>query len=426
MKKGNIKLLTWITLLFLSLMILGFGTSAFILYIKANDYNEKSLEQYFNHRKKHLAERLSQEPSSIHFSNSQIIKLEPDHSYIPKVDRDTLIMNEDGQLHLTRIREVTATVNGQNYLMVLLKDINDITSLKHYVIKILFYLLVSLTVFIVLSASIMSKYLFNPFQEILRQMRQFKVSKEVNLQKIETRTIEFNLLQDLFQEMGKSAQKDYRLLKEYTENMAHEFQTPLAIIRSKSENLIADDEVMKMHTNSIKAIYDETNQLSKLGNTLKLLTKIENNEFVDKQILFSNSVILNHVKKLNELAGLKAIEISTSLDANHLFFIDPFLLEIILKNLLKNAIAYAPQRSTIYIKTVPNQFSISNIAHSKKPLRPTLFERFSRGGDNPSSLGLGLAIVKKICDLNQLSITYNLIDQDHVFLIRNQNEIIKS
>ena len=94
-------------------------------------------------------------------------------------------------------------------------------------------------------------------------MKTYKVGSYGKVKKVNTSTLEFNKMQDLFHDMIYRIEDDYKRLKEYTEHMAHEIQTPLTIIRNKTENLISDNSVMDKQSENVKIIYEETNHLSK-------------------------------------------------------------------------------------------------------------------------------------------------------------------
>jgi two-component system OmpR family sensor kinase len=229
-------------------------------------------------------------------------------------------------------------------------------------------------------------------------------------------------MQNLFSKMIQRIDEDYTNLKQYTENMAHEFQTPLTVIRNKLENLLGEKTVMQKGGKDIKIIYDETNYLSNLGQTLNLLTKIENREFSDNRELFTNLIIENHLEAISETIQAKKLKIDTHLSPEHVLHLDPVLLDIILKNLIRNAIQYAHKSGPLIIYTEPGKFSISNFGDPLPFPEEKLFTRFQHSNDSQKSLGLGLAIIKKICDLNNLSIGYVYKDKMHVFSIEKQHD----
>lgn len=423
-KQGTHKLLSKTTFIYLIFTFIAFFSSAFFLTREANKFIHKDLEhrfRSFEYRIKRSIESgrsLDQLPLS-----TRVILL----SENPQPDRypiysDTLIYNAElDEMQHFRKKMTVLEVNGQYYQAELLKSMDDFVRLRNDIFEALIPAFILLAIGIVLFNYFLSGYLFRPFNEILSVMKTYKVSQRTEIKKIDTTTIEFKKMQDLFHQMIDRIEYDYRHLKEYTENMAHEIQTPLTIIRNKAENLIADETVMKRHAESVKIIYNETNHLSKLGNTLNLLTKIENGEFNQAIDLNTGEVIEKHIAAISELAQLKSLVIETDLSDEHLLHIDPFLFDIILKNLLRNALSYGTNEGPIRIQTTLDCLSLSNYGPPLDIPESKLFERFYRNHDQQASLGLGLALVKKICTLNNLDIEYHYQNRQHIFSIKSIN-----
>ena len=423
-QKNGIKLLYKMAVLLFAFIVIAMAVSICVVILNTDKYIETSVERSFSHKRERIIKNLKEGIQPSLSKEDKLEKLNKNHHYIPKADVDTIIQEEGkSHAHLYRYHEEIIELGDEVYLLTLKRAIDDFVDLKSDIIKTLTLIFATLSVLIIIFSTILSRFLFQPFNSILHQMQKFKVGESFLYQDVKTSTSEFQVMQRILKKMAKQTENDYLKLKEYTENMAHELQTPLAIIRNKVENLIGDEKVMASQTDSIKVIYDETNQLSKLGSTLRLLTKIENNEFVKRINIFSKQTIEIHIEKLRELAGLKSVSIHSNLNEQHTFYIDPFLLEIILKNLIRNAIIYAAPNSVIQVKTAPNKFSISNRSEANKKLSDNLFQRFSKGKSNQSSLGLGLAIVKKICELNNLTINYQFHNSLHTLLIVQRNEI---
>lgn len=72
---------------------------------------------------------------------------------------------------------------------------------------------------------------------------------------------------------------DYVNMKEFTENAAHEMQTPIAVVLSKLELLLQDTNLKEEQEQSILQSTKALGQSSKLNKNLLLLAKIENNQF---------------------------------------------------------------------------------------------------------------------------------------------------
>ena len=61
---------------------------------------------------------------------------------------------------------------------------------------------------------------------------------------------------------------------------------------------------------------------------------------------------------------------------------------------------------------------VSNSGASLQSRPSELFERFKKDKSASESLGLGLSIVKKICDTEQIQISYNFFEQYHVMELK--------
>jgi signal transduction histidine kinase len=308
-------------------------------------------------------------------------------------------------------------IEGEYYKISMIKSVEDFLRLKDDIFESLIPAFIILAIGIVLFNYLLSGYYFRAFNKILNTMKTYKIGKGENLTRVKTNTVEFNKMQNLFNQMIDRIEEDYRNLKEYTENMAHEIQTPLAVIRNKTENLLSSESVMNQHSDDIKRIYEETNHLSKLSNKLNLITKIENKEFNNLQKVWTKPQIEKHLESVNELVDLKEHTIETDLSEDHYLNIDPFLLDILLKNLLQNAIKYGSKEGPIRILTDSNKLEVSNYGEPVKQNGDDLFKRFTGNRNHKKSLGLGLSIIKKICDVFNLKITYKYEDNQNKFII---------
>lgn len=427
-KIRSFKLLSKTTFIYLIFAFVTFFISAIFLTHEANKFINEELEHrfgYSEHRTKRYIK--AKKDLSRLKSNPNVILLpdKPDISAYP-VYSDTLIYNYDlEEMQHFRKKTTVFEANDNYYKLTMIKGMEDFYRFKDNIFEALIPAFILLALVIVLFNYLMSGYFFQPFNKILGQMKTYKVSEKVSIKKVETNTKEFIKMQQLFHQMVERIESDYRNLKEYTENMAHEMQTPLTIIRNKTENLIADEAVMKRQAESVKIIYEETNLLSKLGTALNLLTKIENGEFNNAIHINTQKVIEKHVAAISELAQLKTLSIETNLSDEHHLLIDPFLLDIILKNLLRNAVSYGTADGPIRIQTTVDCLSVSNYGPPLDIPENKLFERFYHNNHTKVSLGLGLALVKKICALNELHIDYQYQAHQHIFSITLSNNLFQ-
>ena len=426
----SIKLLTKTTLFYLIFTFFAFFLSAIYLTREAEDFINDELAHRFNYVERKVRRQIregkpSKKPSSSALLTELLVR--PDLSETPLYS-DTVLYNADTEeMQLYRKKTIFLEEAGTFYKLEITKSLEDFYRLKNAIFGALIPAFIILAAAIILFNSLLSRSLYKPFNKILTHMRTYQVGSGQAIKKVNTATTEFRKMQQLFLEMVDRIENDYRNLKEYTENMAHEIQTPLTVIRNKTENLIADESIMDKQASTVKIIYDETSHLSKLGNTLNLLSKIENHEFSKAEYILTRSVIEKHLESISEVARLKSLQIEKELSDQHQLYIDPFLLDIVLKNLLRNALRYGSAEGPIRIRTTVDSLSVSNYGPPLDENPEKIFERFFRKNGSQSAQGLGLSLVKKICDLNHLSVSYTYENQQHHFTItdnqQDQNQI---
>jgi len=415
MKKRTYKLLSKTTLIYLVFTLTAFLISALFLTHEADEYIYIELERRFEFTERKV-KRTLEKNQKIKRKDTEIWHLKNKPANLSVVSySDTLIRNPDSDnLEIFRKKTFILAHDSSYSKISIVKSISDFYRLRDDIFEALIPAFLILAFSIVLFNYLMSGLFFKPFNRILNHMRGFKVG-QMNIDHVDTSTTEFIKMQNLFSDMVERIDEDYSNLKQYTENMAHEIQTPLTVIRNKLENLLTDEKWMLEKGEEIKIIYDETNYLSKLGQSLNLITRIENREFTDAREIKTKAVIEKHLAAIQESFELNKLKVKTNLSAEHKLYLDPVLLDIILKNLIRNAIQYASNVSPIVIESTPATLTISNHGNELPFAKEKLFDRFQRNNNSNKSLGLGLAIVKKICDLNNLVIKYRYSDQQHIF-----------
>jgi len=421
-KKRDFKLLSKTAIFYLLFTLIAFVAIALFLTHEVNQFVYFETEHDFRKTAEQISRELNRRRDFDRFSpNIQVTPIEwgsIDPEQYPIYNDTTVYVSFLDETHRARQKVVLLREDRQLYEVSMIINIEDYARFRDDIFETMLPAFIILASGIVLFNYLMSGYFFRPFNKILAAMKSYQIGRNSDIPAVKTTTREFNKMQSLFHQMVERIEYDYQHLKEYTENMAHEIQTPLAIIRNKTENLIGDEPVMGQHEASIKTIYEETNHLSRLGNTLNLITKIENGEFDDIRQITTKPVIEKHAEAISELARLKSLSIQCDLEDEHYLMIDPYLLDIVLKNLLRNAVSYGTGDGPIRINTTKNSLSISNYGEPIDIPEQRLFERFySNGNTRGSSLGLGLSLVAKICEISNLDIRYKYQDDQHIFII---------
>ncbi len=285
-----------------------------------------------------------------------------------------------------------------------------------------FILIISISVAIVIFILMITVYfvntltmrnVWNPFNENLEILKNFSLesNKPIHLQ--ETNIDEFQELNQSLVKLTEKINSDYSNLKEFTENASHEMQTPLAIMQSKAEMLMQSDNLNRTQLQQIKAIYLAGQRLSKLNKTLLLLAKIDNQQYKNKETIDINEAIENQLDLFEDFIDNKKLKINKKSTLNTKIEANPLLFDMVISNLISNAIKHNVDHGNIDILTTDLFISISNSGIPPKLNSTTLFERFKKESGSSNSFGLGLAIVKKVCDNYHWKINHSFIENQH-------------
>ena len=255
--------------------------------------------------------------------------------------------------------------------------------------------------------------LWKPFNTTLQQIKQFNLSGRNNINLEQSKITEFTELNHAVSIMTNRVSQDYDEIKNFTENASHEIQTPLAIIKSKLELLSQSENLKEEQMNTIQSVYEATNRLSKLNQSLILLTKIDNQQFRESEEVNISILINKHLSNYEELIAAKLITIKKNIEDNVKMNMNETLAEILIANLITNAIKHNIDKGIIEITLTNNRLCISNTGIPLECDPSELFERFKKDKVSSESLGLGLSIVKKICERYGYRINYNYSDLLH-------------
>jgi len=332
---------------------------------------------------------------------------------------DTVVMHQTLERLEPHIRlDVTRSVKGNLYritLYELIVEEDDIVdSVRESMIK--FYLLLS--VVMLGAGGLLGVYLFRPFNRTLDQIKSFRIDQRSPLEFANTGTVEFNKLNSFLEEMNKKVQRDYQTLREFTENASHEMQTPLTNAIGKLELLLSSANLSAEENDRIIAALSSLKHLSKLGNSLNLLTKIDNREFENiEQVDFTENLD-QAIDNFKELMELKSIQLDQDHQQAVMVSMDATLTTILINNLLSNAIRHNNENGKIKTMLSKDCFIISNTGPELSIDPQSLFDRFRKDRHKSDGLGLGLAIVKKICDYSNFQVSYSYTDQWHAVKIQ--------
>lgn len=202
-----------------------------------------------------------------------------------------------------------------------------------------------------------------------------------------------------------------KIRRDFVANVSHELRTPLTAIRGYVEALMDGDTSPDEMSRFLDVIMRHTRRMERLVQDLLRLARLDaGQETLDISSCDIRSLVQSVVADLTPSleARRQRVDVAVAPDAS-LVNADPAKLHDVLRNLLANASAYAPEESAINVRTRRTGELVSIDVLDQGPGIPEsdrsrVFERFyrvdkSRARD-PGGTGLGLAIVRHLVELH--------------------------
>jgi signal transduction histidine kinase len=322
----------------------------------------------------------------------------------------------EGEKDSFRVLQFGIVAKGTSYIATVAKSLEGTDDLT------LSILLISLaTIFVILVTSlvinrVLLKRLWQPFYSSLDILKNFRVDKKQPVNFPTTQIDEFRFMDETIQRTANQAQQEYSLLKEFTENASHEMQTPLAIIRSKLDLLIQDENLSEAQSKTMQSAYSAIEKLSRLNQSLLLLAKIENNQYAETSSINLKDKITEKLAAFHELWQNQDISVTSSLEDVKVK-LNTELADILLNNLFSNATRHNYSNGFIRIDLKENELDISNSSREKELNSKQMFLRFFSQDKKSRYNGLGLSIIKQICDVSGFSVRYSFTEGQHRFIV---------
>jgi len=128
-------------------------------------------------------------------------------------------------------------------------------------------------------------------------------------------------------------------------------------------------------------------------------------------------MINEQLTQLEDFAKEKKLSIETQLDSGLTVRGNHLLAEILVSNLLGNAIKHNVSAGNIQILLKDNTLIVSNTGKPVSFEPERLFERFAKAEASTGSPGLGLSIVEQICKNSGWKCDYTIRNDIHILSI---------
>lgn len=332
---------------------------------------------------------------------------------------DTLIFDvQENEMAPHRMLSTYIKTGNTTWLVHVWRSTLEFEELFEGIITALLIILVFLFIIFFTINWWISHTLWKPFYKTLEAIQNFNPGNDTlpSLQKASVK--EFIDLNNAASSMMEKMSSDFKNQKQFTENAAHEMQTPLAVIKAKIDLLIQSEKLGISETDLIADIDNATSRLSRLNKALLLLSKIENRQFIEKEKIMISKMIDDSLIFFSDHISAKQINITKSYFSKGTIEMNADLCAILINNLLQNAIRHNVEKGSINITLNDNELVIANTGNLSAHADEFIFRRFQKNSTSNDSIGLGLAIAKEIANSASLKLNYRYSNNLHCFSLK--------
>lgn len=310
-------------------------------------------------------------------------------------------------------------VGGNLYQIIVSSSLVENEDLLGSIVLVQAVLLVLLMAGIIWINQNISKKIWRPFYNTLSKIQEYELNKNSDIDLEKSTINEFNELNKALRNLFNRNYEIYLQQREFTENAAHEMQTPLAIFQSKLDLLMQTQSLTEEQAELIHALESTNRRLIRLNKSLLLLAKIENGQFPVNEEVNIAQLTQKIIDQSRIHADEYAISIQSGSEDPSIIKANSSMLEIMVGNLVSNAVRHNKRGGQVQVDIYQNKLRITNTG-VESPLSDKIFDRFHKstnGSEFLEGTGLGLAIVSKICKIYQYSLGYRYENHLHAFTV---------
>lgn len=316
-----------------------------------------------------------------------------------------------------RILESNILIRGLPYKIVVQNSLVNSQDLIKSIVIIMALLLLAIITGMLWINRRLSKSLWRPFNQTLAGLKQFRVDSPEPILLPVTDIDEFADLNNAVASLSDNNRRLYQLQKGFTENASHEMQTPLAVLQGKLELLMQTNPLTPAQAKLIEELSDAAQRMGRLNNALLLLTRIDNQQFTDKEAISIDELLQKVLLQYEDAIASKQLQLTVAPLHPTPVIMNRTLAEILLGNLISNAIRHNHPSGVFFLSLSGQTLTIKNSGHPAPLDETKVFTRFYKESADKNSIGLGLGMVKKVCTLNNFTLQYRFEEGLHCFSV---------
>ncbi|RDC55047.1 sensor histidine kinase [Pedobacter chinensis] len=315
----------------------------------------------------------------------------------------------EGDVEIYRILNYKFSYHTNWYKLEIGESMTALASIKNAIRFYMLVVLFSALLITLVTDYFFSNFLLKPFYLIIdKKINRVNDPLHYNYQNIPTSTDDFKILDNSVNSLMKKINTLFALEKQFIANVSHELLTPISILSTRFENMLNTPGIPVEHENKIYASLKTLNRLKVIINSLLLISKVENNQYLKTEEISIKQEIEDIFEELEDRIADKSIRYDLNVEDFH-FTGNKALIHTLLINIINNAIKYNVSGGFISItgKTINHQYTLTITDGGlgmDKQLLENAFDRFKRGNTEENGFGLGLAIVQSIAKFHKIDV----------------------
>lgn len=414
------------TLLYTSIALLFIvGVWAGVFYVNMLDEIYDSIDDGLSNSKLLIIQKAQTDSSLLYKrqfgeSNYSILHVSEEKAMSMRDEyKDTLLyMDNEEDYEPVRLLTTSFSVKGNSfYELKIISSMVEEDDLMEDLLYSVLWLYIVLVGSVLAVNMIVLRKVWKPFYRLIDYLQQYRLGKESSKVPSDSVVKEFELLSETVSILLERNLEVYNSQKQFIENASHELQTPLAICINKLELLAEKSDVSEEQLQTIGHVIQSLERMTRLNKSLLLLSKIENKQFAKEENIDFNAVIKRIMNDFYDLAEFKEVRLIFHEEAEFVKCMNIDLTEMLITNLLKNAIVHNISGGTVDIHLQKDSMIFINTGATKALNTEKLFSRFYKESLEKGTTGLGLSIVKAILDVYKATIHYSFMENRHIMTI---------
>jgi signal transduction histidine kinase/DNA-binding response OmpR family regulator len=234
---------------------------------------------------------------------------------------------------------------------------------------------------------------------------------------VKTRTQQIQQDKQLIENQAKELQKLDRAKNRFFANVTHELRTPLTLILGPLGSVIRNEQVNNKDQSLLRLAFDNGQHLLKLINAILDLSRLEAGKLELREDSVSLYTLLNRIiSQFDSIVQVQGLGLSLNyhLDNTLIIQLDVSKFEIILNNLIANALKFSSRGDTIVVDVSGSESDIIiKVTDTGRGIHqediPYIFDRFYQTKQTDTQTeggtGIGLALSKELSTLFKGSLT---------------------